>query len=62
MQITNESYIPIWNKNGNKLIEYKITDFNDGYGNSAKLKIAIFKDRKNNLQEIVAQVIWNKNE
>ena len=53
-------FIPIHKRPPNQFIEYQVRRFDDGVGHTGSLKIAIYRDRKNNLCEEVAQVIWDK--
>jgi len=53
------SYTPIYKRLPNKFIRYEERAFDDGAGHKAILNIAIFSDKKNTIQEMVAHVNWN---
>ncbi len=54
-------HIPLYNRPPNKFVRYEQRPFDDGAGHLAILRVAIFADKNNKQQEIVAQVIWDKN-
>lgn len=51
-------YIPIWKRPPNTFLKYEERPFDDGHGHSAVLRIAVYKDKKGNVKEEVAQVKW----
>jgi hypothetical protein len=51
-------HIPIYMKAPNKFIRYEVRDFDDGYGNGGKVRVAIFSDKNGKVQEMDAQVMW----
>jgi hypothetical protein len=53
-------HIPVYHRPPNKFIRYEIKPFDDGAGHTATLRIAVFKDKHGDTQEMVAQVIWDK--
>lgn len=54
-----EPFIPVYCRSPNQLIRYEVRDFDDGYGHTAKIRYAIFKTKKGEIQEMVAQVMWD---
>ena len=53
-------HIPIQHRSLNKFLKYEIRDFDDGYGNSGKVRIAIYLDKNGKQQEVTAQVLWEQ--
>lgn len=53
-----DTYIPVWNRGKNKLIGYEPRQFHDGVGNHALVHWAIYLDKHNEQQEMVAWVRW----
>lgn len=59
MSSTITPYLPIWSREGNKLIEYKELPFECGKYRGTKI-IVIFKDKKGNIREETARVKWEE--
>ena len=59
MKTKIEVYKPTYMSGQNKFIEYVLEDFDDGFGHTAKIRYARFKDKNGKEQKMVAQVIWN---
>lgn len=57
--MTMEVYIPIYMRSPNKFLRYEERYFDDGAGHYGTKRFAIFTDKKGNLQEMVAQVLWD---
>lgn len=53
-----EPFIPVYSRGKNKLLRYEIRHFDDGVGHLADLTIAIYLDKNNEEQEMVARVKW----
>ncbi len=53
-------FIPLWNKEGNKLIQFEDRLFDDNAGHIGVLTVAIFKTKKGEHKEMDAWIKWNK--
>ena len=51
-------FIPIWNRGKNKIFKYEKRFFDDGVGHTANITYALFKDKNNEQQEVVAWIKW----
>ena len=56
------TYLPVYTRPPNKLLRYEFRNFSDKRGNTGKLRIAIYIDKKGRQQEDVAQVLWGLTE
>lgn len=54
-----ETFLPIYTRPPNKLLRYELSNFDDKAGNTAKLRIAIYTDKRGKQQEVVSQVLWD---
>lgn len=54
-----EPYLPVYHRSPNKFIRYETKRFDDGVGHTATLTIAVYIDKHNEKQEMVAQVKWD---
>lgn len=52
-------YIPLWNKEGNKLVRFEEREFDDGVGHIGILTVAVFKTKKGEIKEMDAWIKWD---
>lgn len=53
-------YIPIWKRPPNTFIKYEDRIFTNQNGETGIVTMAIFKDKKNNIQEMTAYIKWDE--
>lgn len=54
-------YIPVYNRPPCKALEYRTEPFDDGAGHTGTVRIVRYLDKNKKEQEMVIQVIWDKN-
>lgn len=52
-------HYPTYAKAPNKLLRYELRPFDDGYGHTGQVRVAIFLDKNKKEQEMDAQVLWD---
>jgi len=53
-------YIPVWNRIPNRLIRYEDRKFTTRIGETGIETVAIFKDKRMNIQEMTAYIKWDE--